>query len=85
MSLVSKIFFILFMLSVIPASILVFVFKKKNFSVPEIFWRGSSINRDLEKYVQIKFVKPIRLLFYIGLGSFLICIAFLLLNLFTKI
>ena len=64
---------------------MVFVFKKDNFSISEVYWRGSFINRDLEKYVKLKYVKLIRLLFYIGLGSFLICIAFVLFNMFTKI
>ena len=64
---------------------MVFVFRKDNFSISDVYWRGSSINRDLEKYVKSKYVAFIRMLFYIGLGSFLICIAFLLFSMFSEI
>jgi hypothetical protein len=63
---------------------MVFVFKKDNFSISEVYWRGSFINRDLEKYIQIKYVMLIRVLFYIGLGSFLICIAFVIFTMFAE-
>jgi hypothetical protein len=82
---ISKIFFIVFILSAIPAIIMIFAFKKDDFSISEVFWRGSLIDRDIEKYVKIKYVRLIKILLYIGIGSFLFCILFALFNMFSEI
>jgi hypothetical protein len=82
---ISKIFFIIFILTVIPATIMVFIFKKDNFSISEVYWKGSFIIRDLEKYVKIGYARPLIILYYIGVGSFLLCIIFAFFNMFSEI
>ena len=85
MPIISKIFFTIFILSVIPATIMVFVFKKDNFSISEVYWKGSFISRDLEKYVKVEYARPIMILYYIGVGSFLFCIIFAFFNMFSEV
>jgi hypothetical protein len=82
---ISKIFFAIFILSVIPATIMVFVFKKDNFSISEVYWKGSFISRELEKYVKMEYARPIMILYYIGVGSFLFCIIFAFFNMFSEV
>ena len=53
---------------------MIFLFKKDDFSVSEIYWKGSFIYRDLQKYVKMEHAKTILILSYTGIASFLCCI-----------
>ena len=50
---------------------MIFVFKKREASLSEMFWKGSFIVRDLDKYVEAKRVPQIKLLLTVGAFSFM--------------
>ncbi len=84
MSLFSKIFFIIFLITEVPAALMTFIFRKREYSFYDLFIQGSFIIRYLYKYVKEQYVKPIQILGYIGLSIFILCVAGILLDIIKQ-
>ena len=78
MSLICKMLFTISLLTALPAILMVFIFRKKEFSYKDIWLKGSSIMRHLPNFVREKYVKPIQALSYVFISSFLMGIIWIL-------
>ncbi len=61
-------------LCMVIATIMILVCKRSDVSTKDVYWQGSFIYRDLDKYVQSKFIKPIMILTYLGVGCFIVAV-----------
>ena len=71
MEIALDILFWVFIVTFVPGNLMIFVFKKREASLSEMFWKGSFIVRDLDKYVEAKRVPQIKLLLTVGAFSFM--------------
>lgn len=63
---------------------MIFIYKRNDVSFKDVYWQGSFIYRNLNKYVKKEHIKKIMILTYIGIGSFLGFIGSLFLMPFLK-
>lgn len=72
MDIVLTIIFIGFVVTFVPGNLMIFAFKKPEASFKEMYFRGSFIVRDLDKYVEANRVPQVKLL--LTTGAFLFCL-----------
>ena len=71
MKIALDILFLVFIVTFVPGNLMIFAFKKQDASLSEMFWKGSFIVRDLDKYVEARRVPQIKLLITVGAFSFM--------------
>lgn len=71
MELAQKILFGIFLVTFISGNLMIFIFKKPNTSLGEMYWKGSFILRELNQYVLSERIPQIKFLLTTGAVSFL--------------
>lgn len=78
MELLINILFWVWVVTFIPGNLMVFLFKKPEASLGKIFFKGSLVFRDLEKYVREVKVPLIKRLITVGAFSFMAMVLIIL-------
>ena len=82
MIILNTLFFIIFLVTITIVTIMTFLFRKKEYSIYELWIHGKFMRGYLSKHVEEKYVRPLQILNYIAISSFLLCVAGILFDFF---
>ena len=71
MSSITQVLLILFLVDMFAVLLLGVVWKREDVSFSEVFWKGSFVYRDIEKYIRKDRISPFMALSYSGILLFM--------------
>jgi hypothetical protein len=74
--------FLIFLVTITTVTIMSFLFRKKGYSIYDLWMHGKFMRGYLSKHVEAKYVRPLQILNYIAISSFLLCVAGILIDFF---
>jgi hypothetical protein len=82
MIILNTLLFLIFLVTITTVTVMTFLFRKKEYSIYDLWIHGKFMRGYLSRDVEEKYVRPLQILNYIAITSFLLCVAGILIDFF---